>query len=174
MFGLFKKCRFKNDVIGLIAIVEKLLSLQLISTHLRNTFPKLMTNKVAAGYVFGFYDACFRMHGLVNPVNSKDPLLLETSYKYIFGDQAGVVLLNSSIDWQMDREFQIGRQSGGEEYVGLKQKRTPPWGLARILGLGFNAEMVERTLDHPEQLMDPFKPRPEPISSSISTHTISS
>ncbi len=74
--------------------------------------------------------------------------LLEASYKHIFGDQAGFVLFGSSLRWQTDREFQIGRQSGGEDFTEFKSKGTPPLGLQRIIGLGFNAAMVERTLDN--------------------------
>jgi hypothetical protein len=148
--GLWKRIMKRDEgAKSAIALVEKLLSLQLIlgHEHARDAFPKLMTNKVAAGYVFGFHDSCFQIFGLVNPSDrAAGSALLEAGYKHIFGDQAGFTLLDSSLRWQTDREFQIGRQSGGEDFAGFKWKGTPPLGLQGIINLGFSAAMVERTL----------------------------
>jgi hypothetical protein len=135
-----------------IELIEQLLSLQLVCEHKRahDAFPTLMTNRLAAGYVFGFHDACFQIYGFINPNDRAAGLgLLEASYKYIFGDQAGFVLLDSSLRWQTDREFQIGRQSCFEDFTEFKSKGTPPLGLQRIIGLGLNAAVVERSLDNP-------------------------
>src|SRR5947209_1234722 len=99
---------------SVVVLVEQLLSLQLILKHtqVREAFPELMTNKLAAGYVFGFHDSCFQIFGLASP-DDREPgaALLETSYMHAFGSQAGFTLLRSSLHWQKDRDFQIGRQS---------------------------------------------------------------
>lgn len=140
-----------EDAKPVVEIIEQLLSLQLAfdQKHPRDAFPTLMTNRLAAGYVFGFHDACFHIYGFSSPNDRAAGMgLLEASYKHIFGDQAGFVLFGSSLRWQTDREFQIGRQSGGEDFTEFKSKGTPPLGLQRIIGLGFNAAMVERTLDN--------------------------
>src|SRR5258708_6511031 len=139
---------------SVIVLVEQLLSLQLIlrHKHAREGFSELMTNRVAAGYVFGFQDACFQIFGLLNSTDrAAGSALLETSYKHIFGDQAGFTLFQSSLRWQADRDFEIGRQSGGEDFAKFKFKGIPPLGLQRIISLDFNAAMVERTLDNPER-----------------------
>jgi hypothetical protein len=47
---------------------------------------------------------------------------------------------------QGDHDFMIGRQSGGEDFAEFKKNGTPPLGLQRIVSLGFDASMVERTL----------------------------
>jgi hypothetical protein len=107
-----------------------------------------MTNKLAAGYVFGFHDSCFQAFGRLDPNDPKANLsLVQTSYQTIFGDQAGFALFRMSIASQEDSDFQIGRQSGGEEYMEFVQEKTPPLGLQRILLLDFDAAAVWRTLN---------------------------
>ena len=155
IFRLASKTRSHNEgAQSVIAIVEQLLSIQLVleHQHFRKAFSTLMMNRVAAGYVFGFHDSCFQIFGLANSnSHAADAALFETSYKHIFGDQAGFALFQASLGWQTDREFQIGRQSGGEDFADFKRNGTPPLGLQRIITLGFNAEMVERTLDNPQR-----------------------
>ena len=138
------------EVKSVIDLIEKLLSVQLMLEYERprQSFKALMNNRLAAGYVFGFHDACFQIYGLVNP---NDPALgkglLRDSYKHIFGYQEGGVLFESSLGWHRDHEFVVGRQSGGEDFVEFKMKGTPTLGLQRIIALGFNVSMVERTLN---------------------------
>jgi hypothetical protein len=134
----------------IISLIESLLTAQLI---LRHEHPKdilsiLMTNKLAAGYVFGFHDSCLTRFGRIDPSDPKAGLaLMQTSYQSIFGNQSGLALFEVSVASQEDSEFQIGRQSGGEDYVEFTQQKTPPLGLQRILILGFDAAAVWRTLD---------------------------
>lgn len=146
------------EVKSVIDLIEKLLSVQLMLEHERprQAFKALMNNRLAAGYVFGFHDACFQIYGLVNP---NDPALgmglLRDSYKHIFGYQEGDRLFESSLGWHRDYEFVVGRQSGGEDFVEFKMQGTPTLGLQRILGLGFNVSMVERTLKESTRLNQP-------------------
>ena len=82
----------RREVQSVIDLLEQLLSVQLILEHKhpREAFSTLMTNKVAAGYVFGFHDACFHIYGLIDPNNrAAGAEVLRTSYKRIFGDQTG-------------------------------------------------------------------------------------
>jgi hypothetical protein len=134
----------------IISLIDDLLTAQFMGKYkrLRDAFGALMTNKVAAGYVFGFQDSCFRTFGLVDQKDLEaGSLLIRSSYKSIFGDEAGWALYEMSIRAQRDSEFQIGRESGGEEYLDFVKKKTPPLGLSRILTLGFDAAAVERTLN---------------------------
>jgi hypothetical protein len=133
-----------------ISLLERLLTAQLMPTykHPSDAFSVLMTNKLAAGYVFGFHDACFQTFRLVDQNNPKAGLsIIRNSYQTIFGNQPGFALFQMSIASQKDSEFDIGRRSGGEEYVEFIQQKTPPLGLGGILILGFDAAAVWRTLD---------------------------
>ncbi len=144
----------KNDlskVQSVIDLIERLLSLQLVLSHKhpREAFSTLMTNKLAAGYVFGLHDACFQIYGLIDPNDRAAGLwMLIASYKRIFGDQAGFVLVDSSLRWQTDHEFAVGWQSGAEDFADFKMDGNPTLGLQRIISLGFNVSMVERTLNN--------------------------
>ncbi len=134
----------------IISLIEQLLTAQLMLKyeHPRDSLPILMTNKVAAGYVFGFHDSCFQTFGRLDPNNPKADLsVIESSYRTMFGAGAGTALFEMSIASQKDSEFQIGRLSGGEEYIEFIQQKSPPLGLQRILLLGFDAAAVSRTLD---------------------------
>jgi hypothetical protein len=113
-------------------------------------FPELMTNKVAAGYIFGFHDACLQIYGLIDREDSAPGIdLIGDSYVNIFGEQAGSALFRSSLMSQADHDFMIGRQSGGEDFAEFKKNGTPTLGLQRIVSLGFDASMVEQTLQRP-------------------------
>jgi hypothetical protein len=119
-----------------IALVEQLLSFQLAlhTEYPRKAVSELMTNRVAAGYVFGFHVSCFQIRGLIDPNDrAAGSALLEASYKHILGGEAGFVLFEASLRWQTDREFQIGTQSGGEDFKEFKGNGTPPLGLQRIM-----------------------------------------
>jgi hypothetical protein len=132
-----------------MTLIENLLAAQLALEHERprDAFPVLVTNKLAAGYVFGFHDSCFQIFGhLDRNEPDKGFALIKASYQSIFGDQPGLNLFNSSVHWQNDPDFQIGRLSGGEEYAEFTDKGTPPLGLQRILLLGFDAAAVWRGL----------------------------
>jgi hypothetical protein len=119
----------------------------------KNIFSTLMKNKIAAGYVFGFHDSYFQIHGLTSQDNDTNyGKLLETSYKYMFGSWAATALLRLSHSWQTDHEFAIDRQSGGEDMVNFKLKGDRPMGLSSIIDFGWNAAMVERSLDNPERV----------------------
>jgi hypothetical protein len=139
-----------TDRQSVFQLIERLLSVQLCleNKRPREAFSTLMTNKVAAGYVFGFHDACFQIFGLVDPDDRAAGMsVLNESYRQLFGEQAGLVLVRSSVGWQTDHEFAVGRQSGGEDFTTFKENGTPTLGLQRILSLGFDAAMVERTLN---------------------------
>lgn len=133
----------------LIEIMEKLLSLQLSwdGKSPREAFSTLATKKLAAGYVFGFQNAAFQIFKVIKPDDDAGGIaLLMKSYKQIFGEPTGLMLLKFSLDWQREREFVTGRLSGAEEIAEFKSIGTPPLGLQRIITLGFDASMVERTL----------------------------
>ncbi len=135
---------------SIISLIEQLLTVQLTPNYNRprDAFSVLMTNKLAVGYVFGFHDSCITTFGRIDPNEPKAGLsLIRTSYQSIFGNQSGSALFEMSIVSQKDSEFQIGRQSGGEEFIEFTQQKTPPLGLGRILILGFDAAAVWRTLD---------------------------
>jgi len=134
---------------SIFSLIESLLTAQLISRfeHPKDAFSILMTNKLAAGYVFGLHDSCLTRFGRIDPSDPEVGLfLMQTSYQSIFGNQSGLALFEMSVVSQEDSEFQIGRQSGGEEYVEYTQQKTPPLGLQNILILGFDAAAVRRTL----------------------------
>jgi hypothetical protein len=134
----------------IISLIEQLLTAQLMPKykHLSDAFSVLMTNKLAAGYVFGFHDSCFQTFSRLDPNNPKADLsVIRNSYQTIFGTRPGFALFEMSIASQKDSEFQIGRQSGGEEYMEFIRQKTPPLELGRILILGFDAAAVWRTLD---------------------------
>ena len=50
-------------------LIEALLTAQLALEYerARDAFPVLMTNKLAAGYVFGFHDSCLLTFGRLDP-----------------------------------------------------------------------------------------------------------
>jgi hypothetical protein len=161
MFGFFKKRRPVDPITALGSLLWLQVRLEYESFH--EMFSTLMTNAVAAGYVFGFIDAWVQMNGRGDP---KDPLPCEIC-KAFFGDRAGYMFWTFSLHFQTKRDFQIGRQSGGEDFVAYVQKKIPPMGLSRIM-LFTNmleqahperterdeacAKMVKRTLDHPEMV----------------------
>lgn len=132
-----------------INLVAELLSVPFAveDKSLREILPDLMMNKVAAGYIFGFHDACLQIYGLIDREDSAPGIdLIGDSYVNMFGEQAGSALFRSSLMSQADHDFMIGRQSGGEDFAEFKRNGTPPLGLQRIVSLGFDASMVERTL----------------------------
>jgi hypothetical protein len=135
---------------SIISLIEELLTAQLTPNykHPRDVVSVLMTNKVAAGYVFGFQDACLTKFGRIDPNDPKVGLsLMRSSYQSIFGDRSGLALFEMSTTSQKDNEFQIGRQSGGEEFIEFTEQKGPVLGLGRIISLGFDAAAVWRTLN---------------------------
>lgn len=133
----------------IISLIEKLLTAQLMLRYecVGDAFSALMTNKLAAGYVFGFHDACFQTFGRLDQNSpTADFSIVQTSYKNLFDDARGVALFERSISLQNDADFQIGRLSGGEEYMEFVKLKTTPLGLQRILLLGFDPAAVWRTL----------------------------
>jgi hypothetical protein len=133
-----------------VDFIGKLLSLQFelcFFERPQDAFRALRASKLAAGYVFGFHDSCLRALARMNPLEPMTGLvLIQTSYRSLFGEEFGSALFNASMETQGDSDFQTGRQSGGEEYMQFIQQKTPPLGLQRILGLGFDAAAVRRTL----------------------------
>ncbi len=119
-----------------------LLSIQLLPKYSnpKQAFGALMTNKRAAGYVFGFHDSLLQKLGLYDP-NHKDSStdLLKQSYKGIFGEQAGFALYTMSLGSQDDSIFIEGRMNGGNEIANYIDSKVPPLGLGRILILGMDA-----------------------------------
>jgi len=122
-----------------LSTTSNLLSLQLLPEYsdARQAFPALMTNKRAAGYVFGFHDASLQKLRLRDP-NRKEhaSALVEESYKHMVGQQAGHALFSASLNWQSDADFMAGRMIGGEDLLNYLDKNVPPLGLNRILILG--------------------------------------
>jgi hypothetical protein len=140
MFGWFKKKKKQPDF---KEIVSSLISFQLIPKYqtASKAFGALMTNNVAAGYVFGFHDCLLQRMGLYDQSNpSKARELIEDSYKNIFGSQAGFALFSKSISKQEDPEFKRGRMEGGNEADKFLSTKTPALGLGRILILNIEPE----------------------------------
>ena len=102
-----------------VGTIEQLLTLQLVLRvkRLRDALFELMTNRLAAGYVFGFTDAALQISGLID---RNDPTagfgVIKATYQSIFGDQAGFTLFNMSIHNQGESDFDVGRISGGEDF----------------------------------------------------------
>ena len=94
-----------------------------------------MTTRKACGYVFGFHDSLLQIIGLAN---DKDIalMLMEKSYKNLFGEQAGFMLLNKSVNQQEDEDFAKGRMKGGNEIHQYLDDKAPPMGLGRLIVLG--------------------------------------
>jgi hypothetical protein len=122
-----------------LSTAKKLLALQLASHHEdpKEVSNSIAANKLAAGYVFGFQDAFLDRFQLIDALNPNAGLsLLRDSYQYIFGNQAGLILFQTSVNSQHDPDFQRGRQNGGNELVEYMESGTPPFGLSRILFVG--------------------------------------
>jgi hypothetical protein len=149
MFASNERNSARPEAQSVIEIIEQLLSAQLMFEHksIREFFPTLMTNRLAAGYVFGFHDACFQGYRLINATD-REAGLFRTSYERIFGEQAAFVLINSSLAWQTDHAFAVGRQRAGEDFEDFSTDGTPTLGLQHIVSLGFDVTMIERTLKH--------------------------
>ena len=97
-----------------------------------DAFGTLMTNRRAAGYVFGLSDAMLQTCGLRDDADeAKD--LMEECYKEIFGDSSGYALLSMSLHNQDELDFHAGRMEGGNEMAEFIDRKTPPLGLSRIL-----------------------------------------
>jgi hypothetical protein len=143
MFSWFKN-RKKAPRTEFSDLVGSLLTLQLAIKYksVKDAFGALMTQKEAAGYVFGVHDALLQRIGLVNQNNvSQGIKKIEESYKDIFGKQAGYALFSMSVASQDDSQFSKGRMDGGNELVEYMDRKTPPLGLANILILRQEAEM---------------------------------
>jgi hypothetical protein len=98
----------------------------------KDAFPTLMTNKRAAGYVFGLSDAMLQACGL-RADKDKAKELMETCYKDLFGDSCGHALLSMSLQGQNNEDFHAGRMEGGSEMTDFIERKVPPLGLTRIL-----------------------------------------
>ncbi len=138
------------------SLIGRFLSVQLVPTderlpdfqsdddfspdELRDAFSSLMTNKLAAGYVFGFHDSYLQRMTLIN---RSDPdagfRLIKSIYQINFGDQAGLALFNMSVNSQDDPTFHRGRENGGTEIAKFLELHIPPLGLGRILILGLES-----------------------------------
>ena len=131
----------KNETFFL-STVAQLLSVQLLPKYQnpKKAFGELMTNKRAAGYVFGFHDALLQKLGLYEPAHKEHAAtLIGNSYKRIFGEQAGFALYSMSVVSQDDPVFFEGRMNGGNELAEYIDKKVQPLGLGRILILGMKA-----------------------------------
>lgn len=139
MFGWFKERKKHSDRDSALNIASGLLAVQLAPKFQRpqDAFSTLMTNKVAAGYVFGFHDSMLQRLGLVDPAHPENgATLMKASYQNIFGESAGFALLSMSMNLQSEPSFIKGRMNGGEEFVSFAENKTPPMGLGRMLILG--------------------------------------
>jgi hypothetical protein len=168
----WKRAKENKGAISITERIATLLWLQMILEYkdfkdFRKIFSTLMTNKVAAGYFFGFHCAGAQIFG---PTDRAAQLaLIETGYKHIFGNEVAHILFEASLGWQRDREFAIGRQSGGEDFTRFHSEGTPPLGLGSIISLKFDAAMVEAGLDNPERVAlsvrQPVTPQYPPATS---------
>jgi hypothetical protein len=100
-------------------------------------FHALVTNKKAAGYLFGYHDAMAqRVLRITAETRALGAQFIERSYGNIFGVENGVDLLNQSLNLQENSEFIEGRHMGGSEYVAFAERKVPPLGLSTILAEG--------------------------------------
>lgn len=119
--------------------IEVILKAQLLPkfSEIKNSFPDIMTNKVAAGYVFGAHDGLLQVLDMRVNLDITRDLVLK-SYQRLFGKQAGFALYNMSISIESNPDFQKGRKEGGDEIFEYVEKGTMPLGLTRILFLKSN------------------------------------
>jgi hypothetical protein len=125
-----------DDSKEFIKLVNTLIGLQILPKYARphDAFGSIMTNKRAAGYLFGFHDAFLQRIMNVNQSNKNMSIkLVEMSYKNMFGEQAGYILFDRSLHWQDDPIFLEGRMMGGNDLVEYSDNKTPALGLGRIL-----------------------------------------
>lgn len=117
--------------------IASLVSVQLLPKYSdpRQAFSSIMTNKRAAGYLFGLHDALLQERGLRNEMAAANKLM-EESYQTLFGNQSGYLLFSMSRNNQDDTEFHEGRMEGGEELVSFIENMMLPLGLGRMLVLG--------------------------------------
>jgi|ERR1039458_7021062 hypothetical protein len=103
-----------------------------------DAFSSIITNKLAAGYVFGFHESFLQRFDLLDPNNPHEGLsLIETSYQKLFGDFfGGGALFNMTKSFQDDPDFHKGRINGYNELIRFMESKIPPLGLGRILILG--------------------------------------
>lgn len=134
---------FKTTVKGLIAA-------QLLPkfSDPKQAFSSLMTNKRAAGYVFGLHDAMLQACGLRKDLAAANKLI-EESYQSIFGSNAGYALFSRSLSNQENSEFHAGRLEGGEELTDFVDNKVPPLGLGRILILDAELGQVKEQSEKP-------------------------
>lgn len=131
-----QKVTFDETIERFSSLIEDPLVLQLVPKFmsLREAFSSIMTDKKAAGYVFGFHDALAQRLGLVDATNATiGSKLIEFNYKNLFGAQAGFALFEMSVHHQKDPDFHKGRMIGRNELSEFIDKSTPPMGLNRIL-----------------------------------------
>lgn len=126
----------KSDVANYNELIEKLLLCQLTPKFKRvyDSFGALMKDQFAAGYVFGFHDCLGQRMGLYDPKNpGRLFMIIEKSYKSLFGEQAGFILFNQSVSSQNEEEFSNGRLKGGKEIDEYFLNKAQPKGLGAIL-----------------------------------------
>jgi hypothetical protein len=136
------KTTHDKQVSSFLSLNQKLFEVQLKPKFQSpsDAFSSIITNKRAAGYLFGFHDAFAHWSGLMDASNPAPGLdLIEASYKRLFGEWGGHALFNMSISFQEDPDFYKGRLIGGNELAEFMDRKTPPLGLGRILILGLDA-----------------------------------
>lgn len=128
------------------ATIAGLVSTQLMTSHSKpaDAFGELMTNKRAAGYLFGLNDAMLQACGLRENMDDATDLM-EGCYNEVFGNFAGHALLSMSLHNQNDPAFHAGRIEGGSEMAEFIENKVPPLGLTRILMFGRSRTTVEET-----------------------------
>jgi len=131
----------KRDEVAAFCLdtIEKLFTAQLSAEFKtpHDAFSSIITNKLAAGYVFGFHESFLQRFRLLDPNNPNEGLaLMESSYQKTFGDSSGYALFSMSKSFQSDADFHKGRLNGYEELIGFMESKIPPLGLGRILILG--------------------------------------
>ena len=129
-----------------LLLTEKILTLQFRSAYQkpRHAFSRLMTNDRAAVYVFGFNDSFLQRCGFLNSIKPvADFDLMQASCQRIFGDRAGLALLEMSLSLQDHPDFHDGRLLGGEEIAEFLDTKKRPLGLEKVLFVGLNKSTSE-------------------------------
>jgi hypothetical protein len=139
MFGWFKKRKEDDSAESFTSMVSQMVAPQLFPSYAqpKDAFSAFMTDHAAAGYLFGMHDALLQQFQLVDRDNPDSGLeLMKSSYRNLFGEQAGTALVSMSMYLDEKADFQTARMSAGADVEEFFQKKTPLMGLNRIVILG--------------------------------------
>ena len=128
VFGLFKKkvskpASFRDAASSALAI-------QLALTDADTK--RLLSDKFALGYMFGFHDGLLQAMEMGNRADAFTAMA--ASYECLFADSPdGPVILEQSLHLQDDATFKKGMVAGGTELFEYLKEKKPPMGLATHL-----------------------------------------